>query len=87
LAIGGCLCNDLRYVAHDLRVRLSSIQVDVTLRFEGEPSLATDAAILVKVDAQDRKIDLQALIDRAMAISTVSNSLRRGLSIKLERSC
>jgi len=86
LAIGGCLCNDLQYVAHDLGVRLSSIQVDVTLRFEGEPSLATDAAIVVKVDPQDKKTDLQALIDRAMAISTVSNSLKRGLSIKLERS-
>ena len=86
LAIGGCLCNDLQYVAHDLGVRLSSIQVDVTLRFKGEPSLATDAAIVVKVDPQDKKTDLQALIDRAMAISTVSNSLKRGLSIKLERS-
>jgi uncharacterized OsmC-like protein len=78
LAIGGCLCNDLQYVAHDLGVRLSSIQVDVTLQFEGEPLLATDAAILVKVDARDKKTDVKALIDRAMKISTVSNSLRRG---------
>jgi hypothetical protein len=54
-----------------------------SIRTGSEP---TDAAIVVKVDAQDKKIDLQALIDRAMAISTVSNSLRRGLSIKLERS-
>jgi organic hydroperoxide reductase OsmC/OhrA len=86
LAIGGCLCNDLQYVAHDLGVRLASIQVDVTLQFAGEPLLATDAAILVKIDTQDKKTDLQTLIDRAMEISTVSNSLRRGLSIKLVRS-
>jgi uncharacterized OsmC-like protein len=86
LAIGGCLCNDLQYVAHDFGVRLLSIEVDVTLQFEGQPSLATDAAILVKVDAQDKKTDLQALVERAVAISTVSNSLKRGLSIKVERS-
>src|SRR6266404_535171 len=83
LAIGGCLCNDLQYVAHDFGVRLLSIEVDVTLQFEGQPSLATDAAILVKVNAQDKKTDLQALVERAVAISTVSNSLKRGLSIKV----
>jgi organic hydroperoxide reductase OsmC/OhrA len=86
LAIGGCLCNDLQYVAHDLGVHLSSIQVDVTIQFEGEPSLATNAAIVVKIDAPDNETDLQALINRAMEISTVSNSLRRGLPIKLEHS-
>ncbi|MEM7024296.1 MAG: OsmC family protein, partial [Pseudomonadota bacterium] len=31
LAIGGCLCNDLRYVAHGLGARLTRIEVDVVL--------------------------------------------------------
>ena len=29
LAIGGCFCNDLQYVAHDMGVRLAVIEVDV----------------------------------------------------------
>ena len=79
LAIGGCLCNDLRYVAHDLGVQLLSVEVDVTVRLEGNPALATAAEIAVRV--ADKKTDMEALIERAVAISTVANSLQRGLSI------
>jgi len=79
LAIGGCLCNDLRYVAHDLGVQLLSVEVDVTVRLEGNPALATAAEIAVRV--ADKKTDMEALIERAVAISTVVTSLQRGLSI------
>jgi uncharacterized OsmC-like protein len=81
LAIGGCLCNDLRYVAHDLGVQLLSVEVDVTVRLEGNPALATAAEIAVRVDAADKKTDVEVLIERAVAISTVVTSLQRGLSI------
>jgi organic hydroperoxide reductase OsmC/OhrA len=81
LAIGGCLCNDLRYVAHDLGVQLLSVEVDVTVRLEGNPTLATAAEIAVRVHAADKQTDVEALIKRAVAISTVANSLQRGLSI------
>jgi organic hydroperoxide reductase OsmC/OhrA len=81
LAIGGCLCNDLRYVAHDLGVQLLSVEVDVTVRLEGNPALATAAVVAVRVDAADKKTDVDALIERAVEISTVANSLQRGLSI------
>jgi uncharacterized OsmC-like protein len=81
LAIGGCLCNDLRYVAHDLGVQLLSVEVDVTVRLEGNPTLATAAVVAVRVDAADKKTDVEALIERAVEISTVVSSLQRGLSI------
>lgn len=81
LAIGGCLCNDLWYVAHDLGVRLLSFEVDVTVRFEGDPALATGAAVTVHINAADKKTDVHALIERAVAISTIVNSVQRGLSI------
>ncbi len=81
LAIGGCLCNDLRYVAHDLGVQLLTVEVDVTVRLEGNPTLATAAEIAVRVAAADKKTDVEALIERAVAISTVANSLQPGLSI------
>ena len=81
LAIGGCLCNDLRYVAHDLGIQLLSVDVDVTVRLEGNPALATAAEIAVRIETADKKTDVKALIERAVAISTVANSLQRGLSI------
>ncbi len=85
LAIGGCLCNDLQYVAHGLGVRLLTVEVDVTLRLEGNPTLATAAEIAVRVDVADKMTDVQALINRAVAISTVGNSLQRGLAITVSQ--
>jgi len=41
LAIGGCFCNDLHYVAHDMGIRLASIEVDITVAFEGNLSPKT----------------------------------------------
>jgi OsmC-like protein len=64
-----------------LGVQLLSVEVDVTVRFEGNPALATAAVVAVRVDAADKKTDVEALIERAVAISTVANSRQRGLSI------
>jgi organic hydroperoxide reductase OsmC/OhrA len=83
LAIGGCFCNDLQYVAHDMGVRLASIQVDVTVTFEGNPLLATQAMMRVDVTTFDKDADVDGLIVRAQEISTVSNSIRRGISVQL----
>ena len=35
LTIGGCFCNDLRYVAHRRGVEIETIAVDVTVELEG----------------------------------------------------
>ena len=85
LAIGGCLCNDLQYVAHDLGVRLLTVEVDVTLQLEGNPTVATAAEVAVRVDVADKMTDVPALINRAVAISTVANSLQRGLAITVSQ--
>jgi len=81
LAIGGCFCNDLYYVAHEMRVRLSSVAVDVTVTFEGSPLLATSAVVQVAIE--DANADLDALVHKAEAISTVSNSISRGVPVRL----
>ena len=85
LAIGGCLCNDLQYVAHDLGVRLLTVEVDVTLQLEGNPTVATAAEVAVRVDVADKMTDVPALTNRAVAISTVANSLQRGLAITVSQ--
>lgn len=80
LSLGGCFCNDLRYTAEKLDVELGPLAVTVTLTLEGEPLLATAAEM--KVDC--RLIDgseASAVVEAAKAISTVSNSLRRGFPV------
>jgi organic hydroperoxide reductase OsmC/OhrA len=82
LAMGGCFCNDQQYVAHDMGVSLASIQVDVTVTFEGTPLLATHAVMRVKVTTSDKDADVGDLIKRAQETSTVSNSINRGISVE-----
>jgi organic hydroperoxide reductase OsmC/OhrA len=81
LAIGGCLCNHLHYVAEEMNFRLVSVAVDVIMTFEGNPLLATHASVEVAVQAQDDMADLDTLIERAKASSTVSNSLARSVPV------
>ena len=47
LAIGGCFCNDLRYVANDMGVGLGKIAVSVTVEMAGNPLLTTGARMAV----------------------------------------
>lgn len=86
LAIGGCLCNDLHYVAHEMGIRLASIAVDVTVTFDGSPLLATSAAVEVAVEAVEPGADVEGLVERAKAVSTVSNSISRGVPVTVARS-
>ncbi len=83
LAIGGCFCNDLYYVAHDMGIRLASVAVDVTVTFDGSPLRATSAAVQVAVEAMDESADLDALVRRAEETSTVSNSISRGVPVSV----
>lgn len=82
LAIGGCLCNDLQYVAHEMGVALASIAVDVEVTFEGTPVLATSASVTVDVSARDQDADIDEVVRKAIASSTVSNSIQRGVAVR-----
>ena len=82
LAIGGCFCNDLQYVAHDMGVRLASIAVEVALDLEGDPLLVTGATLSVQAEGEG---DVEAVIARAKADSTVANSAARGFPVTLTR--
>lgn len=83
LAIGGCLCNDLRYQAHKMGITLTALAVDVTLHLtDGEPRLVTDADVDIKLESNDPKADLVELVRRAQADTTIGNSLMRGVNIR-----
>lgn len=83
LAIGGCFCNDLRYVADEMGVKLGRIAVSVKLDLEGTPLIATAATMTVSCETLDGS-DAQAIIERARTDSTVSNSLRQGVPVTIE---
>lgn len=83
LAIGGCFCNDLRYVAEEMGLELGKISVSVTVNLEGKPLLATSATMIVSCQTLDGSSP-QEIIDRAEAITAVSNSLRQGVPVAIE---
>ena len=85
LAIGGCFCNDLRYVAHAQNVVIESLSVSVTVELGGDPFIATAAHVTVECILQDGS-DPKPIIDKARADSTVSNSLAAGVPVSFRTS-
>jgi len=82
LAIGGCLCNDLRYAGHAMGVALGEIAVGVTLELAGTPAVAVGA--VVRVDCRTVAGEpATAVVERAFAASTIANSVRAGFPVTL----
>jgi organic hydroperoxide reductase OsmC/OhrA len=83
LTIGGCFANDLRYVALQAGVEIADISISVEVTLQGEPLLATDAALRVSIQMADGS-DGADLIRRTSDISMAMNSLKRGISVTLQ---
>jgi organic hydroperoxide reductase OsmC/OhrA len=84
LAVGGCLCNDLRYAAHAEGVALGDIAVSVTVRIDGTPPMVSEAAVRVACGTADGG-DAAAVVDRALAASIVLASVRQGFPVAIAR--
>lgn len=82
LAIGGCFCNDLRYVAAEAGARLRKISVQVTVDLSGEPLVTTAATMRVSCEALDGA-DTESIVERAKATCMVSNSVSRGFPVTI----
>lgn len=82
LAIGGCFCNDLRYIAHRRGVGIASVAVKVHLTLEGDPLIATAAEMVVNCTMEDGS-DPQSLIEEARDSSMVGCSLPRGIPVSV----
>lgn len=80
LSIGGCFCNDLRFIAEAMGVDLETIEVDVSIELDGKPLLVTSATLSVKITAA-AGVDLAEVIRRTEADSTVTNSVRAGFPV------
>lgn len=82
LALGGCFCNDLRYTAETMGVKIGAISVTVQLDMDGEPLLSQAATMTVHVEMLDGS-DPTALIEASKQKCMVSNSLRRGFPVEI----
>jgi organic hydroperoxide reductase OsmC/OhrA len=82
LTIGGCFCNDLRYVAHAMGVALGNISVSVAVDLEGDPILATGAVMVVECETLDGS-SAENVIERAKVSCMAMNSLRRGFPVEV----
>jgi organic hydroperoxide reductase OsmC/OhrA len=82
LAIGGCLCNDLRYAAHATGLALGEIAVDVALEIAGDPPMTRSVELAVSCAAADGS-PTGALVEKAFAGSIVANSVRAGFPVSL----
>lgn len=82
LALGGCFCNDLRYVAHSTGVALGKISVLVTVELAGNPLLIASASLRASCETLDGS-DPHALIEQAKAVCTVGNSLSKGFPVDI----
>ena len=85
LAIGGCYCNDLRYVAHHRGVAIDAIAVRVTLNLDGEPVMATSAEMVVTCKTRDGS-DPTRIVEEAAASCMVSNSISKGVPVSISTS-
>ena len=85
LAIGGCFCNDLRYVADEMAVKLGKIAVTVTVDLEGDPLVTTSATMKVSCETLDGS-DPQKVVDGAKQTCMVTNSLRQGIPVPIRNS-
>lgn len=82
LSIGGCFCNDLRYMAEKLGLKIGSIAVAVTLHLEGDPLLVSSADMEVDCRLADGSNPTE-LIAAARQDSTVGNSVARGFAVNV----
>ena len=65
----------------NMDVSLTSVEVEVTVTLEGNPLIATHAKVRVAVETADPS-RANSIIHRAREISTVSNSLKRGVPVE-----
>ena len=80
LSLGGCFCNDVHYVADEIGVVISRLQVVVTIDFDGDPLVATNARLRAECELEDGG-DAGELLSFARQRCTVANSLRKGVDV------
>lgn len=85
MAIGGCYCNELRWVAESEGVGIGNISASVTIELHGEPLTAKNAVLHVSCETTDGS-DPANIINKAKASCMVTNSVAQGFPVAIETS-
>jgi uncharacterized OsmC-like protein len=83
LALATCFCNDVYREAEKRKIKVTSVDVEVTGDFgaEGEPGSNFKYKTHVTADAPEKEIsDLISYVDQ---VAEIHNTLRKGLSVTL----
>jgi organic hydroperoxide reductase OsmC/OhrA len=83
LALGGCFCNDVHYVAAEMGLRVADLKVSVSVGFGGEPLVATEAIMTIACELFEGA-DAAELLNRAKARCTIANTLNAGVPVTME---
>ena len=78
LAVGGCLCNDIRYAAHAEDVQVGDFTIDVAMHLDGDPIMVVGLDVVVTVDPEHSD-----LIARAVAKSAIVKAVRGECPVKV----
>jgi organic hydroperoxide reductase OsmC/OhrA len=84
LAIGGCFCNDMQAIAHEMGLAIVDLRVNVSVDFAGAPVRAREASMKVECSLADGA-DPSELIERAKVDTTIGNSLRDGIPLEISK--
>lgn len=85
LSLATCFCNDIYREAAKRDIAVTGVEVEVTGEFgaEGDPGMNFRYKAKIASDAPEHQID--ALIAHTDQVAEIHNTLRKGLSITLER--
>ena len=79
LAIGGCLANDVRFIAAVRNDKIDDVQVDVSLDIDDD-GVVTSADVVIRLVVPDG-VDTSAIVRETVEISTVLNAVRNGFPV------
>lgn len=83
LAIGGCFSNDIFREADKMSIRVTSVEIEVSADWGGEPVRAQNVTMKVKVDANVSPDRIRELIRHTDSVAEIPNSLRHGTQVTL----
>jgi len=78
LAVGGCLCNDLRYAAHRDGDALGPFEIRVHVDIGHDGAIER---VRVEIDAGDDRARIAGLIDETVAASTIVRAVANGAPV------
>ena len=84
LAAGACFYNNLHREAASHEVDLNLVEVEVTAVWDGEAPGAQELEIRPRIEAQASQEVIEAMIQQALAISFVANTLTLSVRVRLD---